>query len=1231
MTGCKIIQVHHARIITASLLSLAMLLVVGATPAFAGGVGAQIFLEDFEGMGFVPIGGWGPQGLIDEGWIFENNSEPLGSQAWFSGCCWEGVISPLSGTGYLAASQDSAGGASAQYSAWAIVPTVPGQQAGDLLTFFTISSDTSPFESVHLEVRYAPNGGDETGESASDVGDFTDLLLFISPMPNYNEGLYDGWTKWELALPGSGRIAFRQVGSESMYFGLEDVSVSHPGKDPGPMPEGFEDLDGICGEGPCRLINEENWIFRDQGSLAVGPAWQPPFAGDEFTAHSGVSFIKSLKGGDSGSIATWAILPPIGNVAGDELSFVVRGALQEGGVFQIRYSPSGATSSGSGATGTGDFTQVLLEMTDLPYDAWQQVSVDIPGNGRMALRVFDPNQPFFDFATIVAVDTMDLNPAPTGPPLPGPGETVTWTAAISPIEIDTDLFIPQGGTVIVEPGVQIIIAAEATLSVGGTLEGDGTETQPIVIESVANFPPGIIVSGTLDLAFAEINTQVRPDLNGSLLFNDCTFSGPNGIIFNQMGIGITLDDVPPFVLIENCTFDDADVRPTDATIRIADSTFINADAAPLRGYVFVDNLDITGGGLSISRDQQNVYINDITVQDSPGPAIRVDGSNIGNDYLFGPDNILTGNLYPAAVAAGVLPGSTLPQSGNSINAVLIQPVGFEIFGPVTWADPGIPYHVDQSPFLVGGFDVLPGVTMKFQPDHGFAETSGFEARGLPDNLVSFEPLTSQWYAIFTPQRLEYSVIDGSEFGIVNDALGLPGYFDSVDFIENDRAIVGHAYIRKSRFLDNNVGADISGFMDLDGQTNPNSFEGNNLAVLEASDATHNWWGDPTGPTIPQNPGGQGDPVTSGVPVLPFLTAPPDIKNHPPIVDMQDIYFVAEPGSTVILNWHTTDEDLVSHRILLSTQSDVLNQYDIIAEDLPASQRSFALTVPTENLVFGVWYVRIEGIDSLGQVGWDRKFASARQVSIDPTIVPPPVPPADSFVLGYPIPLDEDVTHFFTGWVLLDGQYAFESFGAAGVLPTRVDASSDTVRVGLNDGASWSFSEYFTVRPDERLGDDAPAVTLSAPTGGSFGGGSTVNIAWSASDDEGVRFVTLQGSYDGGLTWHDIARRLPGELSSYNWQLPPLEQTIDNVLVRVVVEDLRFQNSSDTSGAITLLPGVGGPLIGDLNNDGAVGPADLAELLAQWGACGDCGDCPADLDGSCNVGPGDLAEMLANWG
>ena len=43
------------------------------------------FTEQFENMGNVPIGGWGPQGLITKGWIFQNNSQPLGTIGWVPG------------------------------------------------------------------------------------------------------------------------------------------------------------------------------------------------------------------------------------------------------------------------------------------------------------------------------------------------------------------------------------------------------------------------------------------------------------------------------------------------------------------------------------------------------------------------------------------------------------------------------------------------------------------------------------------------------------------------------------------------------------------------------------------------------------------------------------------------------------------------------------------------------------------------------------------------------------------------------------------------------------------------------------------------------------------------------------------------------------------------------------------------------------------------------------------
>ncbi len=56
-----------------------------------------------------------------------------------------------------------------------------------------------------------------------------------------------------------------------------------------------------------------------------------------------------------------------------------------------------------------------------------------------------------------------------------------------------------------------------------------------------------------------------------------------------------------------------------------------------------------------------------------------------------------------------------------------------------------------------------------------------------------------------------------------------------------------------------------------------------------------------------------------------------------------------------------------------------------------------------------------------------------------------------------------------------------------------------------------------------------------------------------------------------------------------------------------------------------------PIAGDIDGDGTVGTTDLLLLLAAWGPCRDCDDCPADLDQSCAIGTSDLLILLGNWG
>lgn len=52
---------------------------------------------------------------------------------------------------------------------------------------------------------------------------------------------------------------------------------------------------------------------------------------------------------------------------------------------------------------------------------------------------------------------------------------------------------------------------------------------------------------------------------------------------------------------------------------------------------------------------------------------------------------------------------------------------------------------------------------------------------------------------------------------------------------------------------------------------------------------------------------------------------------------------------------------------------------------------------------------------------------------------------------------------------------------------------------------------------------------------------------------------------------------------------------------------------------------------DLDWNGTVDGADLGGLLAQWGSCDECTECPADLTGDCAVDGADLGELLSAWG
>ncbi|RMF89970.1 MAG: hypothetical protein D6736_07530 [Nitrospinota bacterium] len=742
----------------------------------------------------------------------------------------------------------------------------------------------------------------------------------------------------------------------------------------------------------------------------------------------------------------------------------------------------------------------------------------------------------------------------------------------SPFEVCSDLLILEGSMVIIEAGVEVRVDAAHTLSVAGVLTGQGTAQNPITISGgMSSSIPAIRVFGTLDLDFVHLSGRLITDAGGSTLLSNCTLQG--GFLSNP-----ELTE-PRYVQLDRCTIHSGRVDLVDGTLVLRDTTFFDSSASVLRGYVLLDNVDVDQGSLSFNLQGQPLYIDNVTITNAPAAALHLAGSDFGNDYFIGPNVVLQNNLYPVSVSdGGLLPGSTLPATGNVKNFIKGPENDVTLRGPFTWADAGLPYVIEGN--VRGGWTILPGVTIRFGPGGGIADAQGLVARGLPDAPVTFEPLNpaQPWLNIFAADRLEHCIVEGSRFGLVNLSTLLPRYIDSCILRNNQQAVVGPWIVRGTRFLNNDLGARIGFPDDLNGQANPNHFVGNGLAVQEADDARFNWWGDPSGPATEANPGGKGDPVAAGVPVIPFRTEEPDASDSPPVVRLLKPYFLAEPAQKIMIAWDAQDDiGIVGYRILFSPASNMLRTYVVIADRLPASQHAFEWRVP--HLGFQVLnepqYIRVVAIDTAGQEGWDESALVIPTGDVTANLSITSDLGGKTFHPGEEIPVTwtiDNPLNTVTAFVFLDGDQRSVSLGGApaglGELPlaTAPFFSTDTARIGIRiDGTSnavkWVFSDYFSIRPDPRIGDTPPVVTLLSPAGGErFVAGTTIPITWMASDDEALRSFDIQASYDGGRTWHLIADDLPADTTSFDWQTAP-GTGFPDVRIRIVATDLRFQNSS----------------------------------------------------------------------
>jgi serine protease AprX len=207
----------------------------------AGAVQERAITDDFdEGFEDITL-------LPGAGWVLQNNSDPLGTTSWMqAGTPFTAHEGPADS--FIAANFNNAAG-SGTISNWLLTPEFEFND-GTEITFWTRTTEQFQDFNDRLQVRLSTAGAsDDVGTGATDVGDFTELLLEINP--DLEPNVYpEEWTQFTIMLDDShegltGRVAFRYYvtdggpsGNNSDFIGIDTFSVTQPEGDP---PGGCED------------------------------------------------------------------------------------------------------------------------------------------------------------------------------------------------------------------------------------------------------------------------------------------------------------------------------------------------------------------------------------------------------------------------------------------------------------------------------------------------------------------------------------------------------------------------------------------------------------------------------------------------------------------------------------------------------------------------------------------------------------------------------------------------------------------------------------------------------------------------------------------------------------------------------------------------------------------------------------------------------------------------------
>lgn len=981
-----------------------------------------------------------------------------------------------------------------------------------------------------------------------------------------------------------------------------------------------EDFDAVgvdAGSGPAGLL-AKGFEFRKVLSPGLNhqPWKQGPWHAGQPTAFQGTGF---LSGGISVppfgpyDYAEWILLPAIpGMAAGQIVSFWVRGfvaSFPSADHVELRYSPSGGTATGSTPAEVGDFTVALAGNSNSIFSTWDHVQVALPGAGRLAIRWHGSIWGDFSGTSLdCLIDDFTVTANGVTPPLPAPGQTVHWTTAMSPIHLTNQQVVPAGGTLVIDAGVQVHFDFTSETFVGAEIRSDGgaiilagTQSNPVVLRRGVNTTEvpriGVGNGGILEADWVDTDVKLTGYVNTRFVARNCNVH--RSMPIDWASLTDALYQVPSIIIgkstgsVIDCTFTNAICNIDDAIARVEGSTFTDSaliyNRFPIAQPAFID-----GNVFTNSHDRAPLALD-------------------GYDFHLGPNNVITNNPYPVDLLGGGLTAdSVVPASGNSSNRIrLYGSDDSEIKGPMTLPDLGVPYLVPQTITAGDQFDsqirILPGATLEMGPQVGFLfeGVARIDVRGTPQAPVTFkranplQPWISFGIASDPPLIVRNGRFEGAQWaaGVV-DALF---FAQDCEFIGNGEGIrtgdLGGAFVSRCRFLDNAVGINVpwAGLSGIDlgrffdyGPSNPNAFEGSGQAIvidptqLDSYEMEHAWWGHPSGPSHSTNPGGSGKPIVGAVDFTPFRATPVAYADHPPVVDVFQIAKarLLKPGTKIVLHWNATDDQQITEQRLEYRANGGFSPGVVAIPSISPLARSVELTIPDTHLNppsgwggdAGKAVFRLVAVDDQGQEGFDDFYWSLAPDQPLPVAFTTDLSGVhyvgESFEVLTTLPITTSFSLFID-----DLPHDFQPKGAQldAIFNTMPAVSTNRARYLVDFLGEPHYSEYFTIRPNDSLGDLPPSIAIvSPPAGQAFVGGSVVPIAWTASDDLGMRSFDLQASYD-GITWHPFATDLPGTSTQYSWQLPA-SSGIGDVQIRVIARDIRFQATAAETAPFDILPG-----------------------------------------------------------